>query len=74
MDLSGEHDHEHAFEEIAATENITAFEETTHHLITLEFHDRGLSLTLDYAQAYELLDAMQKVLAHIGRGRTRNGN
>ncbi len=69
-----DHRHEHVFEEIEATENISSYEETTHHVITLEFHDRGLAISLDYAQALELADAMQKIVGHIGEGRPRNGS
>ncbi|HLH26524.1 MAG TPA: hypothetical protein VK066_28720 [Chloroflexota bacterium] len=69
-----EHGHEHAYEEIEGTENISAYEETTHHLITLQFHERGLTLTLNYEEALELADAMQKVVGHIGQGRPRNGS
>jgi hypothetical protein len=70
---SDAHDHEHAYLEIEGTENISAYEETTHQLITLQFHERGLALMLNYEQAFELADAMQKIVGHIGRGRQRNG-
>ena len=70
---TGDHGHEHAYVEIEGTENISAYEETTHHLITLQFHERGLALTMNYEEALELADAMQKVVAHIGQGRQRNG-
>ncbi len=69
-----EHEHEHAYQEIEGTENISAYEETTHHLITLQFHERGLTLTLNYEEALELADAMQKIVGHIGQGRPRNGS
>ena len=59
--------------EIDGTENISAYEETTHHVITLQFHERGMALSMSYEEALELADAMQKVVVHIGRGRQRNG-
>ncbi|HZS00405.1 MAG TPA: hypothetical protein VFE37_16945 [Chloroflexota bacterium] len=68
-----EHDHEHYYSEIEGTENISAYEETTHHIITLQFHERGVALSLSYEEALELADAMQKVVGHIGHGRQRNG-
>jgi hypothetical protein len=68
-----DHGHEHHYQEIDGTENISAYEETTHHLITVQFHERGLSLTLNYEEAMELADAMQKIVGHIGQGRQRNG-
>jgi hypothetical protein len=68
-----EHDHEHHYSEIEGTENISAYEETTHHIITLQFHERGVALSLNYEEALELADAMQKVVGHIGHGRQRNG-
>ncbi len=68
-----EHDHEHFYSEIEGTENISAYEETTHHIITLQFHERGVALSMNYEEALELADAMQKVVAHIGHGRQRNG-
>ena len=46
---------------------------TTHHVITLQFHERGMALSMSYEEALELADAMQKVVVHIGRGRQRNG-
>jgi len=68
-----EHDHEHNYHEIEGTENISAYEETTHHVITLQFHERGMALSMSYEEALELADAMQKVVVHSGRGRQRNG-
>jgi hypothetical protein len=65
--------HEHAYVELDGTENISIFEETTHHQLTLHFHQRGLALSMDYDEALELADAMQKILGHIGHGRQRNG-
>ncbi len=74
LDRGEEEAHEHSYREIEGTENISAYEETTHHLITLQFHERGLALTLNYEEALELADAMQKVVGHIGHGRKRNGS
>jgi len=73
VDRGQEHDHEHYYSEIEGTENISAYEETTHHIITLQFHERGVALSMNFEEALELADAMQKVVAHIGRGRQRNG-
>ncbi|HLI27596.1 MAG TPA: hypothetical protein VKZ60_11020 [Chloroflexota bacterium] len=67
------HAHEHTYVEIEGTENISLFEEQTHHQITLHWHPRGLALRLTYAEVMELADALQRVLAHIARGRRRNG-
>ena len=38
VEPGGEHGHEHAYQEIEGTETINAYEETIHHLITLQFH------------------------------------
>jgi hypothetical protein len=73
VERAGDHGHEHFYSEIEGTENISAFEETTHHMITLQFHERGLALSMSYEEALELADAMQKVVGHIGQGRQRNG-
>ena len=73
-DHDHDHGHEHHYQEIEGTENISAYEETTHRLITVQFHERGLSLTLNYEEAMELADAMQKIVGHIGQGRQRNGS
>ena len=73
VERSEEHDHEHNYHEIDGTENISSYEETTHHVITLQFHERGVALSMNYEEALELADAMQKIVVHIGRGRQRNG-
>ena len=73
VERGGEHGHDHAFEEIEGTENLSAYEETTHHVITLQFQERGLALSMNYEEALELADAMQKIVVHVGRGRQRNG-
>ena len=65
--------HEHHYVEIEGTENISVYEEQMHHQLTLQLHQRGLALTMNYEEALELADAMQRVLAHIGHGRQRNG-
>ncbi|MBX5489641.1 MAG: hypothetical protein IRZ14_00695 [Chloroflexi bacterium] len=69
----GGEEHEHTYVEIEGTENISIFEEQTHHQITLHWHPRGLALSLNYAEALELADALQRALAHIAQGRRRNG-
>jgi hypothetical protein len=48
LDRGGERGHEHSYQEIEGTENISAYEETTHRLITLQFHERGLAITMNY--------------------------
>jgi hypothetical protein len=73
LDRGGERGHEHSYQEIEGTENISAYEETTHRLITLQFHERGLAITMNYEEVLELADAMQKVVGHLGHGRQRNG-
>jgi hypothetical protein len=65
--------HEHSYVELEGTENISIFAEQTHRQITLHWHPRGLALSLTYAEAMELADALQRVLAHIAQGRRRNG-
>jgi hypothetical protein len=73
LERGDERGHEHAYREIDGTENISAYEETTHRMITLQFHERGVALTLNHEEVLELADALQKVVAHLAHGRQRNG-
>lgn len=60
-----EHAHQHALVEIIDSETITAFEQVPHGIITLQLHERGLSLDLSYEQAIALGTVMGKVVEYV---------
>ncbi len=63
--IEGEDDHEHEFANIAQTPNISAFEEVVHQVITLEFHDRGLTLDFSYEEAEELTQVVAEIKTYL---------
>lgn len=66
-----EHAHEHAFVDIVESDTITAFEQSPHGVITLQWFRRGVSLDLTYDDAVELGMVMEKVVEHVyGKGQT----
>jgi hypothetical protein len=69
MDSSKEHAHEHEFVEIVDSETITAFELVPHGIITLQLHERGLSLDLTYKEAAALGVVMERVVEHVNARR-----
>jgi hypothetical protein len=63
-------DHEHAYVNIVETTNLAAYEELVHQVVTLEFHDRGLTLDLSIAEAEELGNVLAEIMAYLSRKRT----
>ncbi len=68
--LQEDDDHEHTYINIAQTANLSAYEELIHQVVTLEFHDRGLTLDLSQEEAEELGQVLVEVMAYLGRKRT----
>jgi hypothetical protein len=62
-------DHEHHYVGIMQTANIEAYEELVHQIITLEFHDRGLTLDFSAEEAEELGQILVEVMAYFTRKR-----
>ena len=60
-----EEEHEHEYNSIIQTPNLAAYAEGIHEVVTLEFHDRGLSLDLSYAEAQELGRVIAEVVTYI---------
>jgi hypothetical protein len=69
-DDAGEEEHEHEYANIAQTPNLSAYEELVHQVITLEFHDRGLSLDFSYEEAEELGQVLADIVSYLSRKRT----
>jgi len=59
------HAHEHEFVEIIDSETMTAFEQRPHRIITLQLHERGLSLDLSYHEAVALGMVMEKLVEYV---------
>ena len=59
------HAHEHEFVEIVDDETITAFEQSPHGIVTLQLHQRGLSMDLTYDEAVALGTVMERVVKHV---------
>ncbi|MFC2010809.1 hypothetical protein ACFLUR_00760 [Chloroflexota bacterium] len=64
MEAPEEHDHDHEFIDIAESETIFAYAEAIHKAITLQFHQRGIALSLSYEEALELAEVMLAVKEH----------
>lgn len=62
--------HEHEYANIAQTPNLSAYEELVHQVITLEFHDRGLTLDFSYEEAEELGKVLADIMSYVSRKRT----
>ncbi len=62
--------HEHVYNNIVQTRNLSAYAEAIHEVVTLEFHDRGLSLDLSYAEAQELGKVLAEVVDFLKRPKT----
>lgn len=62
--------HEHEYTNIAQTPNLSAYEELVHQVITLEFHDRGLTLDFSYEEAEELGKVVTDIVNYLIRKRT----
>src|SRR5262245_30898300 len=65
-----EEGHEHEYANIAQTPNLSAYEELVHQVITLEFHDRGLTLDFSYEEAEELGQVLADIISYLSRKRT----
>jgi hypothetical protein len=65
-----EEEHEHIYLNIVHSENITAYEELVHQVITLEFGDRGISLDLSVEEAEELGQVAAEIMRYLERKRT----
>ncbi len=63
-------DHEHTYINIAQTPNLSAYEEQAHEVVTLEFHDRGLTLDFSSEEAEELGRVLAEVVNYLKRKRT----
>ena len=65
------HAHAHEFVEIIDSETITAFEHSPHGIVTLQLHQRGLSLDLTHEEAVALGMVMERVVEHVKAKRQR---
>ncbi len=66
-DFEEEDEHEHEYIDIVQSSIISAYEEVVHQVITLEFHERGLTLDFTYEELGQLSQAISEVAAYIGR-------
>lgn len=69
-DFEEDEGHEHEYANIAQTPNLSAYEELVHQVITLEFHDRGLTLDFSYEEAEELGQVLADIMSYLSRKRT----
>lgn len=60
-------DHDHNYLNIVQTRNLSAYEELTHEVITLEFHDRGLTLDFSSEEVQELGRVLNEVMLYLKR-------
>jgi hypothetical protein len=58
-------DHEHEYLNIAQSRNVSAYEEAVHQVISLEFHDRGLTLDFSAEEARELGLVLAEVVRYL---------
>jgi hypothetical protein len=58
-------DHEHEYINIAQSHSVSAYEETVHQVISLEFHDRGLTLDFSADEARELGRVLAEVVKYL---------
>ena len=63
-------DHEHEYVNIAQSRNVSAYEELVHQVVTLEFHDRGLTLDFSPEEARELGRVLGEVVRYLESKRT----
>ena len=64
-------DHEHEYINIAQSRNVSAYEESVHQVISLEFHDRGLTLDFSAEEARELGKVLAEVVRYLESKQTR---
>lgn len=65
-----EEGHEHKYSRIIQTRNLSAYAEAVHEVVTLEFHDRGLSLDLSFEEAQELGKVLEAITSYLRRQQT----
>lgn len=58
-------DHEHEYINIAQSHSVSAYEETVHQVVSLEFHDRGLTLDFSAEEARELGRVLAEVVRYL---------
>ncbi len=64
-------DHEHEYINIAQGRNVSAYEEGVHQVISLEFHDRGLTLDFSAEEARELGLVLAEVVRYLESKQTK---
>jgi hypothetical protein len=64
-------DHEHEYINIAQSRNVSAYEEGVHQVISLEFHDRGLTLDFSAEEARELGLVLAEVVRYLESKQTK---
>lgn len=64
-------DHEHEYLNIAQSRNVAAYEEVVHQVISLEFHDRGLTLDFSTEEARELGLVLAEVVRYLESKQTK---
>ena len=65
MNAAEEHTHEHEYIDIAESETVFVYAEVVHQVVTIQFNQRGIALSLSYADALELANGMEAVRTHI---------
>ncbi|MFC1978283.1 hypothetical protein ACFLWS_08530 [Chloroflexota bacterium] len=64
MEAPEEHAHDHEFVDIAESETIFAYAEAIHRVVTIQFSQKGVALSLSYEEALELAEVMLAVKEH----------
>ncbi len=64
MEAPEEHAHEHEFIDIAESETVFAYAEAIHQVVTIQFNQKGVALSLSYEEAGELAEVMRAVKEH----------
>ncbi len=64
MEAPEEHAHDHDFIDIAESETIFAYAEAIHQVVTIQFNQKGVALSLSYEEALELVEIMRAVKEH----------
>lgn len=59
-----EHAHEHEYIDIAESDAVLAYAEVVHEVVTLQFSQKGVALSLSYEEALELAEVMRAVKKH----------
>ena len=64
MEEPEEHAHDHDFIDIAESETVFAYAEAIHQVVTIQFNQKGVALSLTYEEALELAEIMRAVKEH----------